>query len=350
MVDFLVSSRHAELVEENGQWTLRDLHSTNGTYRNGHRLSESEPLALGDVIQVGMTEILFTNQEEIEAPEELSTIPAALAQVSTQQDPSYEVKLVTDANDPLRLDEGATAQPELDLVHTVERSFCQAWDLTDLLRRIALHFACAVEGRGIAVALQEDGGNARVAFRGVREGNAVEPAAAPDFAVREDLLESALGSRGVLLARGGPDAAVTSVFATGAKADTLAASLALCVSLPTGAGIVGAVYIHDVRDDLTQSDLRLVFLMANLAGVHVRNHQLLTQLRQQNERLAAANRELEEARARLALTVEERTAELGVSERQRRLLALIVENVQEAVVSTNLDGEVTTWNPGASAL
>lgn len=38
------------------------------------------------------------------------------------------------------------------------------------------------------------------------------------------------------------------------------------------------------------------------------------------------------------------------AEERSRLLSRIVENVREAVVSTTLDGEVRTWNPGAEAL
>jgi Transglycosylase SLT domain/FHA domain len=48
----VVSARHAEIREEAGQWVLRDLGSTNGTFVNGERRSEA-PLALDSVIQLG---------------------------------------------------------------------------------------------------------------------------------------------------------------------------------------------------------------------------------------------------------------------------------------------------------
>lgn len=48
----VVSARHAEIREEAGQWVLRDLESTNGTFVNGERCSEA-PLALNSVIQLG---------------------------------------------------------------------------------------------------------------------------------------------------------------------------------------------------------------------------------------------------------------------------------------------------------
>ena len=47
-----VSRRHAMVGAELGQWTVRDLGSTNGTYLNGVRLAEGEtkPIANGDRI------------------------------------------------------------------------------------------------------------------------------------------------------------------------------------------------------------------------------------------------------------------------------------------------------------
>lgn len=55
--DSLVSSRHAEITERQGVAILVDKGATNGTYLNGSRLVNPEPLSDGDVIVVGRTEI-----------------------------------------------------------------------------------------------------------------------------------------------------------------------------------------------------------------------------------------------------------------------------------------------------
>ena len=57
--DLLVSGKHASIVCRNGQFELRDLGSSNGTYVNGERTS-SRILAEGDLITVGKVRITFS--------------------------------------------------------------------------------------------------------------------------------------------------------------------------------------------------------------------------------------------------------------------------------------------------
>jgi hypothetical protein len=52
--DALVSRRHAEVTWTDEQWRLRDLASRNGTFANGHRITD-HTLRLGDTVQVGET-------------------------------------------------------------------------------------------------------------------------------------------------------------------------------------------------------------------------------------------------------------------------------------------------------
>ena len=53
-----VSRRHADLHVAEGQTTVYDLGSTNGTLVNGHAV-RSQPLQHGDVIRVGHTRLVF---------------------------------------------------------------------------------------------------------------------------------------------------------------------------------------------------------------------------------------------------------------------------------------------------
>ena len=59
--DGTVSGSHAELVQEEGQWLLKDTGSTNGTRVNGRRLPPGtpQPLADGDEIAFGQTVYTF---------------------------------------------------------------------------------------------------------------------------------------------------------------------------------------------------------------------------------------------------------------------------------------------------
>ncbi|HUJ72951.1 MAG TPA: FHA domain-containing protein [Verrucomicrobiae bacterium] len=56
--DAFISRVHCGISHGNSQFTLKDLGSTNGTYRNGARVFECS-LATGDKIQVGNTTLVF---------------------------------------------------------------------------------------------------------------------------------------------------------------------------------------------------------------------------------------------------------------------------------------------------
>jgi pSer/pThr/pTyr-binding forkhead associated (FHA) protein/S1-C subfamily serine protease len=49
----VVSTRHAEIRFEGGEWVVADVGSRNGTYLNGGRLAAATPLKTGDVIRLG---------------------------------------------------------------------------------------------------------------------------------------------------------------------------------------------------------------------------------------------------------------------------------------------------------
>ena len=50
-----VSRRHARVLAHNGEVTVEDLRSSNGTYVNGHRVSGPVELGTGDEVQIGDT-------------------------------------------------------------------------------------------------------------------------------------------------------------------------------------------------------------------------------------------------------------------------------------------------------
>jgi len=72
--DKTVSRRHAELIERNGHYIIRDLGSTNGTIINGSRVKEAL-LEIGAVIKLGYTQLSYApcGQKRSALPVEAAT-------------------------------------------------------------------------------------------------------------------------------------------------------------------------------------------------------------------------------------------------------------------------------------
>jgi hypothetical protein len=55
------SNHHARFQFAHGSWYVEDLHSTNGTYLNGHRMFSAQRLRKGDKIKIGRTVIVVVS-------------------------------------------------------------------------------------------------------------------------------------------------------------------------------------------------------------------------------------------------------------------------------------------------
>jgi len=62
IIDRRMSRNHAEIYLENGVWKVRDLGSKNGILLNGAPCAVPTPINVGDVVQVGDTEVLFHDE------------------------------------------------------------------------------------------------------------------------------------------------------------------------------------------------------------------------------------------------------------------------------------------------
>lgn len=55
--DIYVSDEHAEILPDDGSWSVRDLGSTNGTFLNGAKVTRPTPITAGDQLRLGKTTV-----------------------------------------------------------------------------------------------------------------------------------------------------------------------------------------------------------------------------------------------------------------------------------------------------
>src|SRR5438876_3522550 len=66
-----VSSHHCELLQRGGDFVVKDLNSTNGTFINGEKITEA-PLKPGQILRLGQVEIRLETDAAPSAPKKLS--------------------------------------------------------------------------------------------------------------------------------------------------------------------------------------------------------------------------------------------------------------------------------------
>lgn len=71
-----ISRRHARLARNDEHWAINDLSSYNGCYINGHRVSASQELAHGDLIQLGDYRLAVEDEARLSENETSATVPA----------------------------------------------------------------------------------------------------------------------------------------------------------------------------------------------------------------------------------------------------------------------------------
>ncbi|MGF7237967.1 MAG: FHA domain-containing protein FhaB/FipA, partial [Frankia sp.] len=55
LTDDFASGRHARLVQQDGQWMIEDLGSTNGTYLDRTKVTTPMPVPIGAPVRIGKT-------------------------------------------------------------------------------------------------------------------------------------------------------------------------------------------------------------------------------------------------------------------------------------------------------
>jgi signal transduction histidine kinase/pSer/pThr/pTyr-binding forkhead associated (FHA) protein len=314
IADNTVSRRHAELLPaEDGNWVLRDLGSSNGTYINGSRVTRNMPLKAGDQIRVGRTLLVFGAQPGVSR--------AAAGNVNiTGEEAGMDASIMhtvasNDDSMVLAVPEPAVAAvSNLKILYQLSASLGSAFDEDQVLEVVMdLIFEHVKADRGIILMLDaqreqltpkvvrtrdEDDKAAAAQANGNGNGESHRPpvSAAKIHASRTIINHVLAQGEGVLSS----NAMADQRFSKGKSVHNLGIRSALCVPIKAkklGASgkdlkdaeeIIGVVYIDSSVKNYTYSpdQLRLLTAIGLQAGLAIQNTKLY-KAQLQAERMAA---------------------------------------------------------------
>jgi two-component system, NtrC family, sensor kinase len=157
LTDNTVSRRHCELIynNDNGEWVLRDLGSSNGSYVNGMRIVGKHALKLGDQVRVGRTLMVFGSQPGVSratggnvrlAGEESGMDSAIMAAI-----PANEDSMVLAVPEP-----AAAAMSNLKILYQLGAALGSSFDIDQVLEVVMdLVFEHVKADRGIILLIDE---------------------------------------------------------------------------------------------------------------------------------------------------------------------------------------------------
>jgi two-component system NtrC family sensor kinase len=151
--DNTVSRRHCELLPSNGDWVVRDLGSSNGTYVNGGRVTGTAPLKIGDQVRVGRTLMVFGAQPGVSRTSSgnvsLEGAESGMDSAIMHTMPSSEDSIVLAVPEP-----AAAAMGNLKILYQLSAAFGSSFDADQVLEVVMdLVFEHVKADRGVILLL-----------------------------------------------------------------------------------------------------------------------------------------------------------------------------------------------------
>lgn len=240
--DSEVSRRHADLLLEDGQCTIVDLNSANGTFINSRRV-ERQVLHSGDRIQVGRTLLIYTSTDdgdEVELASEVDIVGqqsgAGGSRIVQSLSPEAGSNLLAeraDADSPWL----ARARSNLQVMYRTALAVSHTLDIDQLLHRIMdLIFEWVESDRGCIMLLDRETDELLPKVRRNRQGVRADEKIIISRTIIEYVMEK---KEGVLTS----DAREDDRFEAAGSIVKMGVREAICVPMQGRYGIVGLIYI-----------------------------------------------------------------------------------------------------------
>ncbi len=260
LLDATVSKEHAELAEQGGRWSIRDLGSRNGTRVNGRDATEALVVARGDRIEVG--HVMLQVEE--------AGHPAGGSRVVTSEHVGSSLRLnVKELLERPTASEGSASRV-LHLLAEAGQLLVLPRPLAETCEAILGFIEKAVRANRLVVLLRDaqTGELTQVAAR-YRGGRAAAPLALSQSITRAVLAENTA----VITA----DAASDPRFLAQHSIIAQAIHSAMAVPLFDNQQVLGILYVDtsDPAATYGQPELELLTLLGNMAAVKITNARLL---------------------------------------------------------------------------
>jgi transcriptional regulator with GAF, ATPase, and Fis domain len=314
--DERASRNHAEVFSSEGEWTLRDLGSRNGTLVGGEPINGDHALSAGDVVRIAHCQMAFVNDlsmafidgEDSNEGTETVTGTVSLTPADTQRLDSVEPTTITDRRGHTRYLEGgvgeAVAGPN---VGRAAAKLCRlAFDLAKLNNAIAVSHTAL---DGLFEGTEVDAGAVLLAPRDL----AAEPAAedmeiaasrtdtgSSYHRVSEFLATMVLGEGEAVLAR---NIVGDTELGTRDSKGAFRATSVICAPIRQEKAVVGLVHLYCTGEDrmLDGDDLEFTLAVADNVALALKNLGLQEEL---TENLTQSKSEIIQLRKRLGVESE----------------------------------------------
>jgi serine phosphatase RsbU (regulator of sigma subunit) len=264
-----LSRNHARISPDGRGYLLEDSGSRNGTYLNGRPVTAPAALADGDEIRVGDVVLRFS--EKARPPVQFTSSSAELRRDETfilrKEDINFQRFARESRSGDLKADLGATLWPALN---EAAATLIRHYELDQLLEVIMDIVFRAVPAQRGALLLRRDDGSGALDPRIVRQ-----PEGQTALQISSTIVQQAVEGRAVLTV----DAQADDRFGSAQSIRIQGIRSVLCVPLWSDSDVTGLIYLDNLLSDhaFSQSDLRLVGLIANMAAVKVENLRLVRQ-------------------------------------------------------------------------
>ena len=295
--DTEVSRQHAEIQRVDDDYTIADLHSSNGTFVNGKRIRQ-HVLSSGDQIQIGRTLMLYTGPAD--EPDEDLAHTISIAPAEQVDDESHIVRALSQ-EEGSRIFDLATELPQnswlararsnLQVMYRTALAVSHTLDIDRLLQRIMeLIFEWVEADRGCIMLIDPASKSLVPKVRRTRAGLGTDE----KITISQTILDYVVGrNEGVLTS----DARRDDRFSPAASILRMGVREAICVPMQGRYDVVGVIYTDTFRspqeiiqkggaDKFTEDHLKLMIAIGHQAALAVEDTRYYSAM-VQAERLAA---------------------------------------------------------------